>query len=853
MESKANDPTPAASTGDRASPAAPHSAALPNDELRTVQSVIEGTAPTSRGRWSRLLARLTAWLPRAIHMPQLRAPKSGGRKLRLPRLRAPLIIAAALFAIAFAGVAGSWWYSCGYDACPTVAELRAWQPTEGGMLLDRAGVIIAPLAPLKRVNVAIAKVPAHVQAAFIAVEDKRFRSHHGIDWYGVGRAMVRNVTAGGVREGASTITMQLSRNVFLAHRAAERSVTRKVLEIRYARLLESALTKDEILERYLNAIYLGNGVYGVEGASRDLFGKSVRTVTLAEAAMLAGLPKAPSGYSPRHDADRARARRDIVLGIIEREGVATAAEVALARNAPLSPPTAEWEPHVIESWAVEAVRPVLDSLRKAGVIPAVLNDGQLRVRSSFDRRAQFAAERAVASGAAQVDAAGSGGRAQGALVAIDPSTGAIRAIVGGRRIERRGFNRAYRASRQPGSAFKPFVYAAALQHGYTAATMVDDEPVDIDIGRDVWSPANFDGSYAGRITLQDAVARSSNAATVRVSRDVGVAEIAKLAHTQGITSTLPLVPALALGAGAVTPIELTTAYAPFGNGGLRVTPFAVERVEDVFGRVLWQHPASATPRVLLATDAFLVTSLLRGVVDDGTGRSVRAAGIRGPVAGKTGTTNDGADVWFVGYTPTLVASVWFGADEPQPLGNGATGGRLAAPVWARFLKEGWHSPDSDTAWMPPAGVESRQIDLASGQIAADWCGPSRKEWFRTGSAPTGTCNGESGFTVAMRDIEALVDDTREMLEPNRMPPRPPMPRVPSTRAPRPPRELSHNAPRDVRQNADDHGFRNAVGALLGVIAHSSSSTGRDLSHKIMTELRKANAERVRSQRRTAAR
>ncbi len=822
MESKANDPTPTASIGDDVAP--------------VVASVTGDTVPQPVSRWTQLFRRLRPRLPGALRTWSARLSK-----LRIPTLSAPLIVGVAVLGIAFAGVAGTWWYSCGYDVCPTVAELRAWQPTEGGMLLDRSGVIIAPLAPVKRVNVAIAKVPTQVQAAFIAVEDKRFRTHHGIDWYGVGRAMVRNVMAFGVREGASTITMQLSRNVFLAHRAAERSVTRKLLEIRYARLLESALTKDEILERYLNAIYLGNGVYGVEGASRDLFGKSVRSLTLAEAAMLAGLPKAPSGYSPRHDADRARVRRDIVLGILEREGVATPAAVAVARSVPLSPPAAEWEPRVIESWAVEAVRPVLDSLRKAGVIPAVLNDGQLRVRSSFDRRAQFAAERAVASGAAQVDATGGGSRAQGALVALDPTTGAIRAIVGGRRMERRGFNRAFRATRQPGSAFKPFVYAAALQHGYTAATMVDDEPIDIDVGRDVWSPANFDGSYAGRITLQDALARSSNAATVRVSRDVGVSEIAKLAHAQGITSTLPLVPALALGAGAVTPLELTTAYAPFGNGGLRVTPFAVERVEDVFGRVLWQHPTSSTPRVLQATDAFLVTSLLRGVVDDGTGRSVRAAGIRGPVAGKTGTTNDGADVWFVGYTPTLVASVWFGADEPQPLGNGATGGRLAAPVWARFLKDGWHSPESDSAWAPPVGVESRQIDLASGQIAADWCGPSRKEWFRTGSAPTAPCSGESGFTVAMRDIEALVDDTREVFESHRLPPAPPIPRAPSVRPPRP--------PRDVRQNADDHGFRNAVGALLGVIAHSSKSTGRDLSHKIMTELRKANAERLRVQRR----
>ena len=711
-----------------------------------------------------------------------------------------------------------------------MTQLRAWQPTEGGMLLDRSGAIIAPLSPVKRVNVPIARVPEQLQAAFIAVEDRRFRAHHGIDWYGVARAAVSNVRAGGVREGASTISMQLARNVFLSHRAAERSFTRKLLEIRYATLLESALTKDEILERYLNAIYLGNGVYGVEGASRDLFGKSVKSVTLAEGALLAGLPKAPSGYSPRRDAARAAARRDVVLSVLEREKVATRAAIAAARATPILVASTEWEPRVIDSWAVEVVRGTLDSLRKIGIIPATLNDGQLRVRSSFDRRAQLAAERAIAGGAAQVDAErwGMNSRTQGALVAIDPSTGGIIALVGGRRVERRGFNRALRAHRQPGSAFKPFVYATALMRGYTSATMVDDEPIEIEMGRDnTWTPANFDNEYAGSITLQDALARSSNAATVRISRDVGIERVAALAHAQGITSDLPLVPALALGAGAVTPIELTAAYAPFGNGGLRVTPFAVERVEDVFGRILWQHPTADAPRVLQPTDAFLVTSLLRGVVDDGTGRGVRSAGIRGPVAGKTGTTNDGADVWFVGYTPTLVAAVWFGADEPQPLGGNATGGRLAAPVWARFLKEGWHSPERDSAWRAPVGVESRQIDLASGKLAADYCGESRREWFKVGTAPKEMCDTESALTLALRAYGDLVDggdDSR------------PARAVPSPRPPRPP-----------NVTIDDHDFTSAVGSILGAIARKSG--GREVTHKIMDELRRVKARSERAQRR----
>lgn len=665
-----------------------------------------------------------------------------------------LVVAAALTTV-------SWWWSCGWQGCPTPAQLRAWRPTEGGALLARDSAFVSALSPVNRTNVPLSRVPAHVQAAFIAVEDRRFHMHHGVDWYGVGRATVANVAAGSVREGASTITMQLARNVFLGNRATERTLGRKLLEWRYATLLERSLSKQDILERYLNAIYLGNGVYGVEGASRDLFGKSVKDISLSEAAMLAGLPKAPSSYSPRRDKARALARRAIVFDVLLREGVADSATIQTLRNKPLKVVRAEWAPaRAVDSWAVEAVRVTLDSLRKAGVIPRSLNDAQLRVWSTIDRRAQIAGERAITLGASQIDQErASGGfsvgsarsRTQGALVALDPATGALRAIVGGRRIERKGFNRALRAKRQPGSTFKPFVYAEALRQGFTAATMLEDEPVEIDIGRTVWTPANYGDDYAGHITMRDALARSANAATVRLSSKLSVKRIADLAHAQGITSDLPIVPALALGAGAVTPLELTVAYAPFGNGGKRVQPYLVERVEDQFGRVIWTHPSAVGTTVLEATDAFLITSLLQGVVDRGTGRPVRDAGIRGPVAGKTGTTNDGTDVWFVGYSPTLVASVWFGADDPQPLGWNASGGRMAAPVWARFLRDGWHSPEDDSAWVPPSGIETKQIDIGTGKLASNWCGPSRREFFVRGSAPKQSC--EDDPYLAMRDVE----------------------------------------------------------------------------------------------------
>ena len=320
---------------------------------------------------------------------------------------------------------------------------------------------------------------------------------------------------------------------------------------------------------------------------------------------------------------------------------------------------------------------------------------ELTVYTTLDLTAQQAAERAVRTHADRIEGETSWTwegeehrRLQGALVALDPRTGEIRALVGGRRYERGGFNRAIAAKRQPGSAFKPFVYAAALTAGFTPATIVDDDPVSVETGRDTWTPANYGDEYRGRVTLRQALAQSANAATVRVSRAVGEGRVADRARQNGIGSRLQAVPSIALGAVEVTPLELVAAYAPFANGGLRVTPRLVRRVERSDKSLLWASVVTTSP-VMDPRDAFQLTSMLRSVVDEGTGRAVRAAGITGPVAGKTGTTNNGTDVWFVGYTPTLVAGVWFGYDTPHTLGDAANGGRYAAPAWADFYRRGW--------------------------------------------------------------------------------------------------------------------------------------------------------------------
>jgi penicillin-binding protein 1A len=385
------------------------------------------------------------------------------------------------------------------------------------------------------------------------------------------------------------------------------------------------------------------------------------------------------------------------------------------------------------------VRKVVDSILGDDLARA----GDITVHTTLDARAQAAAERAVGDRAAAIErgrpAPPEGRELQGALVAMDPRTGEIRALVGGRRFVQRGFNRALGARRQPGSAFKPFVYAAAMAEGYTPATLVDDSPVEVVDGDRVWRPVNFDGEYAGVVTLRRALATSANAAAVRLSRAVGERRVVALARRAGLRGDLRAVPSLALGAVEVTPLELTAAYAPFANGGYRVEPSLIRRIVRADGSELWRAREPDTDRVLQAGEAFQVTSMLRSVVDEGTGHFVRELGVEGPVAGKTGTTNNGADIWFVGYTPTVVATVWFGYDVPRRIAANASGGRLAAPAWAAFYRNGWRERSSAEGWLPPAGLVSRAIDEETGYLASEWCPTTRREWFKPGTEPVRYC------------------------------------------------------------------------------------------------------------------
>jgi len=634
----------------------------------------------------------------------------------------------------------SWLATCGFYGCPTPTEIRAFHPSEGGNVYDRNQKLLGHLENIRRVNVPVTAVPKFVRDAFVATEDRRFYDHNGLDWRGVFRAVARNFSAGGIRQGFSTITMQVAHNSFLADRYHGRSLRRKLIELRISRLLERELTKDQILEHYLNVIYLGNGVNGIQAASLDLFGKNVDKLTLPEGAVLAALPKAPSSYTPRRNPNRALQRRNLVLSLMADQGYISAAQAGSASRTPLRIAENEWRPSITsEPSALDAVRALVDS-----VFPDVLKEGDVNVYTTIDFNLQRSADKVVVRHIDQItrETQQTEGRvtdgAQGALVALDPMTGDLRAVVPGKRTQRGGFNRAFAARRQPGSAFKPFVYAAALAAGYGPGTEVDDEPLEVAMGKEVWRPANYNNSYAGRITFARALILSANAATVNVSRAIGEQAVIAAARRNGIASPLTPVPSIALGAEGVTPVELVAAYAPFANGGVRVTPRLVTRIEAPDGTLLWSSETQTSP-AMDAGDAYEITQMLQGVVNYGTGRAIRDYGITAPVAGKTGTTNDGADVWFVGYTPTLVAGIWFGYDTPREISTNASGGRLAAPAWAEFYQGGWREPKA-AAFAVPLGMESAMVDPQSGELATEWCPSRAKQWYKPGRAPQETCH-----------------------------------------------------------------------------------------------------------------
>lgn len=747
-------------------------------------------------------------------------------------MRLKIIFILAFFSILLGTSAGG--YLAVSRGMPSIEEMKQLRPVAGTKIYADDDVLIGEIKVEKGIFVPLDKIPEHVINAVIAVEDSRFWRHKGIDYLAIARAVVKDILYVGLKEGGSTITQQLAKVMFLT---PEKTLKRKLREAVLAVKIEKNLSKKEILELYLNKIYFGHGAYGVEMASRIYFGKSVKDITLSEAALIAGLIKAPLFYSPYNNLAKAQERQNIVLSRMEEEGFIKRSEKDIALKQPvyLSSTRKGIEAN---NYFIEYIRRYLEE--KYGE-ETVYKQG-LRVYTTLDRKAQFLAAKALQQGLRELDkrkgwrgplehktdvdfekelkrkelttpvvttpgdiasglvlkvsnkeamiktrgiigrlliedarwasnvidlkkrtakflkdfrltqilnpgdivkvsiksVRGSDVRlsleqepeVEGALVALEPETGFVRAIIGGYDFVKSDFNRAIYAKRQPGSAFKPIIYAAALDHGFTPASIIVDEPVTYQGGpKGEWSPENYDHKFYGPTTLREALTYSRNVVTVRLVNDVGIDNVLEFARTVGIQSDMPRDLTIALGSLSLTPFDLALSYSVFANGGMKVKPIAVKYITDSKGRILESNDPEAE-EVISPQTAFLITSMMEDVVRSGTGWRAKALGR--PAAGKTGTTNEYRDAWFVGFTPNLVSVVWVGFDDMKPLGPRETGAQAASPIWVYFMKDFLSGEIEE--FSVPEGIVSYTIDPATGLLSKDESA-GIEEYFKEGSEP----------------------------------------------------------------------------------------------------------------------
>ena len=619
---------------------------------------------------------------------------------------------------------------------------------QSSLVYARDGSLVGEIGRESRTSVSIRTLPRYLGQAFVAVEDQRFYQHDGVDLIGVAGAIKGKILegiTGDHRGGASTITQQLVGNMHPDQiDRRDLGLGRTLREQQAAREMERHYTKEQILEAYLNQINFGHGWYGVESASRHYFGKSASRVTLAEAATLAALPKSPVGYDPSRHADRAKARRDLILGLMAEQGMISRALAERTKREPVvTVPDAGMSAPA--PYFVDAVR---QEMERAGVDIAA---GGYRVQTTLDPALQSDAVDALVQGTLEVEqrrayahptfasAKDKRDALEGMVVAIDPQTGDVRALVGGRDHARAPFNRATLALRQPGSSFKPFVYAKALEDSLSAATIVPDSllAIRLDNGR-VYSPDNADGKYLGPMTMREALVHSRNPVAVQLALRVGLDSVAAIAHRAGIASPIAEVPASALGASGVRPLDYVAAYSVWANLGGSVEPRLVTRVDDAGGKTVFQRGPSVPQSVIDPRVAFIVRDMMRDAAERGTGISARrAVPASVPVAGKTGTTNDNVDVWFMGMTPDLVAGVWLGFDRPRPIAPGVAGGSLAAPIWGAMMGKYYAAHPRHSDWAPPEGLVTAELDRASGRIADASTPPERRytEYFIPGTEP----------------------------------------------------------------------------------------------------------------------
>lgn len=707
------------------------------------------------------------------------ARRSRGAKKRTPRKRTPRkrtpgkpsrVRRALLLAVLIGGGLGAgvawrgWTHVC--DECPSIAQIYAFEPREATKLFAADGSLLAELAIERRTPIRMEGLPRHVYNAFIAVEDKRFWGHAGVDVLRTTRAFFDFLMRGYGAAGGSSITQQLAGNMFESSvNRRDISIRRKLREMRVAIDLERAYSKWEILEAYLNQINF-DGVFGVQAAAERYFGKTAAQLNLPEAALLAAIPRNPAGYNPIRRPERAVGRRNLILQLMAAQGLVSVEDAEAAKAYPLelargarieqdAPYFVEWvRQRLYDRYGTDIyekgfrVYTTLDPDLQAVADSALLAQLEWVDRHPAYRGVTFEEVRAwppdslyqVSRGGAEMP------YVQGMFIALDAATGDVRAMVGGRDFGDSEFNRATQAVRQPGSVFKPFVFATAIAAGIPASEIIYDQPYYLEnVGGDPYAPRNFDNDFKGPLTLRRALARSINIVAVKLGQRVGEESFAQMAERMGISSTIPRVPSAAIGSMDVRPIEIATAYSTFANLGVRVSPRSILRVESKDGRVLWESRVQRE-RVLEPDIAWIAQSMLRDAVDQGTGtlavRTRYAIPFSVPVAGKTGTTNDATNTWFVGFTPDLVTTTWIGLDRPRRIYTGATGGGTAAPVGAAVLAHYYETHEHPDPWERPPGLIERTVDETTGLLYTRWCPieASYVEIYLEGTEPTETCD-----------------------------------------------------------------------------------------------------------------
>lgn len=607
-------------------------------------------------------------------------------------------------------------------------------PSLATKIYDINGNLITQLAIENRTLIHLDQTPKHLVDALIALEDRRFWTHWGIDPEGILRAAIVDLRTGHLTEGASTLTQQLAKNLFLTR---ERRFSRKIKEMLLAFQIERHFTKQEILEMYLNQVFFGNGAYGVEAASRTYFGKHASELTLSECAVLAGIPRSPNANNPIDDPKQAKFRRDTALAAMLEESLISKEEFDAAMAEPITVFHAD---PVVAAYFVDYVRQQLEATYGTNAV----YKGGMSVYTTLDLRLQDFAQRAAEKGARAADIKAAPFLVnefgltdkpilQLAFLAMDPKNGHILAMVGGRDFRNSQFNRAVQAQRQAGSAFKPFIYTAAIENGFTPADTIEDEPVSYkDAHGEDWKPENFDRDFKGSVTLRRGLYESRNVVTVKLLDKVGIFNAVNTAYKMGINSKLNRDLTLALGTSEVTLLEMVNGFCTLANQGVHIDPVAILSVRDSSGKVLEENVPRAE-EVLKPAVAYVVTSMLQDVIDRGTASNLRINNLYTRVgAGKTGTTSDFSDAWFLGYTPELVAGCWFGYDQRRRIGKLLTGGAIAAPVWADFMSNALQGTP-DRPFPVPAGVKFCRICADTGKPPDSTCKRAIDEAFVEGT------------------------------------------------------------------------------------------------------------------------